>query len=80
MFNTFVFQNLALQVAALKEYLDTITMEHIELTSKMATEESDVERARLAFLIGQADAKVHALSVLMLHYCSSLQHTQEKIV
>lgn len=52
----------------------------MELSKQMSIEESEVEKARIAFLMGQADAKVHGLSVLMLHYCSGLQQTQEKIV
>ncbi|KAL1491277.1 hypothetical protein ABEB36_011896 [Hypothenemus hampei] len=69
-----------LMMAELKKTLDLSTFEHMELTKKHTAEESEVEKAKLAFLIGQADAKVHALSVLMLHYCSGLQHTHEKIV
>ncbi|XP_030755746.1 PDZ domain-containing protein 8 [Sitophilus oryzae] len=69
-----------LMMAELKKTLDLATSDHMELTKKMASEESEVEKAKLAFLIGKADAKVHALSVLMLHYCSGLQQTQEKIV
>lgn len=67
-------------MAELKKTLDCVTMEHMELSKRIGAEESEVEKARLAFLMGHADAKVHGLSVLMLHYCSSLQHTQEKIV
>lgn len=67
-------------MAELKKTLDLSTSEHMELSKKLNTEESEVEKAKLAFLIGQADAKVHALSVLMLHYCSGLQYNQEKIV
>lgn len=64
----------------LKKALDAITLEHMELSKQMSTEELEVEKARIAFLMGQADAKVHGLSVLMLHYCSSLQQAQDKIV
>ncbi|XP_066255408.1 PDZ domain-containing protein 8 [Euwallacea similis] len=73
-------EKINLMMAELKKTLDLSTSEHMELTKKLSTEESEVEKAKLAFLIGQADAKVHALSVLMLHYCSGLQYTQEKIV
>ncbi|KAJ8920552.1 hypothetical protein NQ315_005421 [Exocentrus adspersus] len=64
----------------LKKTFDVVTSEQTELSKRQRVEESEVERAKLAFLIGQADAKVHGLSVLMLHYCSSLQQSQEKIV
>lgn len=67
-------------VGELKKALDSVTLEHMELGKRMGSEESEVERARVAFLMGQADAKVHGLSVLMLHYCSGLQQTQDKIV
>ncbi|KAL3280381.1 hypothetical protein HHI36_017868 [Cryptolaemus montrouzieri] len=67
-------------MAELKKSLDYITNEHMELTKQMNTEDSEVEKTKLAFLLGKADAKVHGLSVLMLHYCSSLQHSQDKIV
>lgn len=69
-----------IQMGELKKSLDTVTLEHMELSKQLGAEASEVEKARLAFLMGQADAKVHGLSVLMLHYCSSLQHTHEKIV
>jgi hypothetical protein len=67
-------------MAELKKTLDSVTMEHMELSKQMNSQESDAEKTKLAFMIGQADAKVQGLSVLMLHYCSSLQQTQEKIV
>ncbi|XP_044259435.1 PDZ domain-containing protein 8 [Tribolium madens] len=67
-------------MAELKKTLDSVTLEHMELSKQMSSQESDAEKTKIAFLIGQADAKVQGLSVLMLHYCSSLQHTQEKIV
>ncbi|XP_018569402.1 PDZ domain-containing protein 8 [Anoplophora glabripennis] len=73
-------EKINLMMGELKKTLDSVTMEHMELSKQMGVEESEVEKAKLAFLMGQADAKVHGLSVLMLHYCSSLQHTQEKIV
>lgn len=64
----------------LKKAFDAVTAEHMEWSRQICVQESDSEKARLAFLIGQADAKVQSLSALMLHYCSSLQQTQEKIV
>ncbi|XP_044760980.1 PDZ domain-containing protein 8 isoform X2 [Coccinella septempunctata] len=64
----------------LKKSLDHITNEHMELTKQMNNDISEEEKTKLAFLLGKADAKVHGLSVLMLHYCSSLQHSQDKIV
>lgn len=69
-----------LQVSELKKSLDALTLEHMELSRQLGSTDSEVEKTKLALLIGQADAKVHALSVLMLHYCAGLQHTQEKIV
>lgn len=50
------------------------------LSKQLGTVDAEVEKAKLAFQIGQADARIQALSVLMLHYCSGLQHAQEKIV
>ncbi|XP_045460736.1 PDZ domain-containing protein 8 isoform X1 [Harmonia axyridis] len=64
----------------LKKSLDHITNEHVELSKQMNAESSEVEKTKLAFLLGKADAKVHGLSVLMLHYCSSLQHSQDKMI
>lgn len=64
----------------LKKTLDTTTSDHMELSKQLNLEENPTEKARLAFMMGQADAKVHALSVLMLHYCSGMQQVQEKIV
>ncbi|KAJ8927760.1 hypothetical protein NQ314_019764 [Rhamnusium bicolor] len=73
-------EKINVMMGELKKTLDSVTLEHMELSRQMEIEESEVEKTKLAFLMGQADAKVHGLSVLMLHYCSSLQHTQEKIV
>lgn len=67
-------------MAELKKVFDTATSEHSQLSRRLSIEESEVEKAKLAFLIGQADAKMHAISALMLHYCSGLQQSQEKIV
>lgn len=72
--------SIILQMTELKKIFDVVTEEHTNLTKQMNVETSEVEKAKLAFLIGQADSKMHGLSVLMLHFCSSLQHTQEKIV
>ncbi|XP_017773044.1 PREDICTED: PDZ domain-containing protein 8 [Nicrophorus vespilloides] len=60
----------------LKKTFDTITNEHADISKRLGAEESEVEKAKLAFLLGQADAKIQGLSVLMLHYCSGLQHSQ----
>ncbi|KAF5281441.1 hypothetical protein FQA39_LY17795 [Lamprigera yunnana] len=73
-------EKINLMVTELKKTLDDVTMEHMTLTKQLSVTEGEVEKAKLAFLIGQADAKIQALSVLMLHFCSGLQHTQEKIV
>lgn len=37
---------------------------------------SEHEMARKAFLIGQSEERVQALSVLMLHLCTGLQYAQ----
>ncbi|XP_072392381.1 PDZ domain-containing protein 8 [Diabrotica undecimpunctata] len=73
-------EKINLMMGELKKSLDSVTVEHMELSKQIGSEDSEVEKAKLAFLMGKADAKVHGLSVLMLHYCSSLQHTQEKII
>lgn len=72
-------EKINLMVTELKRTLDDVTIEHMTLSKQLSLTEGEVEKAKLAFLIGQADAKIQALSVLMLHYCSGLQHTQEKI-
>lgn len=65
----------------LKKLFDIITEEHTNLTKQMNDETSEVEKAKFAFLIGQADSKMHGLSVLMLHFCSGMQqHTQENLI
>uniref|UniRef100_A0A1B0GJQ9 PDZ domain-containing protein 8 n=1 Tax=Lutzomyia longipalpis TaxID=7200 RepID=A0A1B0GJQ9_LUTLO len=38
--------------------------------------EAEAEMARIAFLLGQSEERVQALSVIMLHLCSALQHAQ----
>lgn len=72
-------EKINVMMTELKKSLDHISNEHVELTKRLNAEASEVEKAKIAFLIGQADAKIQGLSVLMLHYCSSLQH-QDKVV
>lgn len=67
-------------MSVLKKTFDKVTDEHTELNKQIGVEDSEVKKTKLAFLMGQADAKLQGLSVLMLHYCSGLQQTQEKIV
>lgn len=67
-------------MSELKKSFDVITEDHANLTKQLNIEETEVKKAKLAFMLGQADTKMHGLSVLMLHYCSGLQNTQEKIV
>ncbi|XP_059620798.1 PDZ domain-containing protein 8 [Phlebotomus argentipes] len=38
--------------------------------------DTEAEMARIAFLLGQSEERVQALSVIMLHLCSALQHAQ----
>lgn len=64
----------------LKKKFDRVTLEHTELRKKDITQESEIEKTKIAFMIGQAETKLHSLSALMLHFCSGLQQTQEKIV
>ncbi|KRT86807.1 C1 domain containing protein [Oryctes borbonicus] len=73
-------EKINIMMTELKKIFDNVTTEHADLLKNLNTEESEVEKARLAFLMGKADAKMHAISALMLHYCSGLQQTQEKIV
>lgn len=73
-------EKINLMMSVLKKTFDVVTDEHTDLNKQMGIEGSEVEKAKIAFLMGQADAKLHGLSVLMLHYCSGLQQTQEKIV
>lgn len=40
------------------------------------SQQQQSDAARSAFLAGQSDERVQALSVIMLHLCSGLQHVQ----
>jgi len=40
------------------------------------TKDNEHEMARRAFLIGQSEERVQALSVVMLYLCTGLQHAQ----
>ncbi|KAK9712548.1 Peptidase family M50 [Popillia japonica] len=73
-------EKINIMMTELKKIFDTVTTDHADLSKKLNAEESEVEKAKLAFLMGKADAKMHAISALMLHYCSGLQQTQEKII
>ncbi|GAB0088023.1 PDZ domain-containing protein 8 [Sergentomyia squamirostris] len=44
--------------------------------SSARDKEAEAEMARIAFLLGQSEERVQALSVIMLHLCSALQHAQ----
>ncbi|XP_043476993.1 PDZ domain-containing protein 8 isoform X2 [Leptopilina heterotoma] len=56
-------------ITKLKTALDVETTSRVELSQNC---ESDSIK-----LIGQSDLRVQALSVLLLHYCTGLQHAQE---
>ncbi|RZC35179.1 PDZ domain-containing protein 8, partial [Asbolus verrucosus] len=51
-------EKINVMMTELKKTLDSVTMEHMELSKQMNSQESDAEKTKLAFLIGQADAKV----------------------
>lgn len=74
-YSVVTFNFVRVQMVELKKMFDIVTTEHADLIKKLNNEEVEVERAKLAFLLGQADAKIHGLSVLMLHYCSGLQQS-----
>jgi hypothetical protein len=50
----------------------------MELARKEQESRDPTEHTRIAFLIGKSDEKVQALTVLMLHFCAGLQHTQDQ--
>ncbi|XP_044730978.1 PDZ domain-containing protein 8 [Chrysoperla carnea] len=60
-------------IANLKTSLDVQTTKHCELLQKLNDEPNENEKARTAFLIGEADSQIQALSILMLYFCSGLQ-------
>ena len=59
------------QIAKLKTALDIETTSRLELSQ---SSESDSIK-----LIAQSDLRVQALSVLLLHYCTGLQHAQDAL-
>ncbi|XP_051154052.1 PDZ domain-containing protein 8 isoform X4 [Leptopilina boulardi] len=56
-------------ITKLKTALDVETTSRVELSQNSETNSNK--------LIGQSDLRVQALSVLLLHYCTGLQHAQE---
>lgn len=67
-----------MQIAKLKAAIDSETESRHGLSREEQTCRNDAGAStRLAFLIGKSDEKVQALAVLMLHFCSGLQHIQE---
>lgn len=47
-----------------------------ESTPKKSKQQMEADLARGAFLIGQSEERVQALSVIMLHLCTGLQYAQ----
>lgn len=47
-----------------------------ESTPKKSKQQMEADMARGAFLIGQSEERVQALSVIMLHLCTGLQYAQ----
>lgn len=47
-----------------------------ESTPKKSKQQIEADLARGAFLIGQSEERVQALSVIMLHLCTGLQYAQ----
>lgn len=47
-----------------------------ETTPRKSKQQTEADLARGAFLIGQSEERVQALSVIMLHLCTGLQYAQ----
>lgn len=58
--------------------MDVETTSRMNLAKEEQGAKESTQRAKLAFLIGKSDEKVQALAVLMLHFCSGLQHIQDQ--
>lgn len=58
--------------------LDSTLLQQAKPPSSSETKDLDLETkmAKLAFLLGQSEERVQALSIIMLHLCSGLQHAQ----
>jgi hypothetical protein len=66
------------QISKLKVAVDEETQLRMGLAQKEQDTRDASEHTRIAFLIGKSDEKVQALTVLMLHFCAGLQHTQDQ--
>lgn len=55
---------------------NNVTSSTIETTPTKKIKENQHDLARKAFLIGQSEERVQALSVIMLHLCTGLQYAQ----
>lgn len=54
---------------------DSTAMKLTDSTAKNS-KENPHDEARKAFLVGQSEERVQALSILMLHLCTGLQYAQ----
>lgn len=61
----------------MQEEINITTNERLAL-SKEESLTPPSARANIALQIARCEEKVHALSLLMLHYCAGLQHVQEE--
>ncbi|KAK6620823.1 hypothetical protein RUM43_011119 [Polyplax serrata] len=61
----------------LKGLINEETEIRFSLVKEEQIENDATNKAKIAFLIGKSDEKVQALTVLMMHFCSGLQHIQD---
>ncbi|XP_022258845.1 uncharacterized protein LOC111089894, partial [Limulus polyphemus] len=65
-------------ISKLQTAIDSESERRFHLAKEETRVSSTSEKTRLAFLIAKSDEKMQALSVLMLHFLSGLQHCQEQ--
>ncbi|XP_076344803.1 uncharacterized protein LOC143244296 [Tachypleus tridentatus] len=65
-------------ISKLQTAIDGESERRFQLDKEETRASNTSEKTRLAFLIAKSDEKMQALSVLMLHFLSGLQHCQEQ--
>lgn len=68
---------LNLMVTKLQSEIDTETENRNSLAKAERSTVEPARKVKIALLIAKADEKIQALAILMLYYCSGLQHCQQ---
>ncbi|XP_014239965.1 PDZ domain-containing protein 8 isoform X2 [Cimex lectularius] len=66
-------------ISKLKEAIDSESLKRQALQREEVSAEDAATKAKVAFLVGKSEERLHALAVLMLHCCAGLQDHQDAL-